>query len=126
MDLLAGFSDARALTNAKIDANVVAGCTGVYILDKTTSGAFVVSYVGRSDYDVAARLKAGVTEGGYALFRFKYMPSAAAAYELECQIYHAVTHLDNEIHPDAPNGSSCTCPIEGCSRAKKAQTYRGW
>ena len=126
MDVLAGFSDPRALTSAKIDANVVAGCIGVYVLDKTTSGPFKVSYVGRSDSDVAGRLKKWVVDGGYEFFQFKYMPSATAAYELECQIYHAFSNLDNEIHPDAPDGTNCTCPVAGCSRAKKTQTYRGW
>jgi len=122
-DVLAGFSGLEGLNDANIDKFVAGGSIGVYVLDKAQPGPFKVYYVGRSDTDVAKRLKTWVADGGYGYFKFRYMASAKAAYELECKIYHALSPTDNDIHPDAPNGTSYTCPVSGCVNAQKMRRW---
>jgi hypothetical protein len=110
-----------AFNQDNIDAFVATKGAGVYALDRTTAGEFKVSYVGRSDDDLPGRLKQHLSKG-YAYFKYAYFPSAQAAYERECRIYHDFNPPDNIIHPDAPNGSNCTCPVASCgsSAALKA------
>lgn len=106
------------LTQANIDQHVATKGTGVYVLDKTTTGEFKVAYVGRSDDDLPGRLATWMGKG-YVYFKYGYFDSKLAAFNRECQIYHDFNPPDNIIHPDAPDGSSCTCPIAGCSTIRK-------
>lgn len=100
------------LTTAKINAAVTKTSPGNYALGYRKDDIFVVQYVGRSDSDVAARLKQHVGKK-YTRFKFSYATSAKAAFEKECHNYHdfgGKEKLDNTIHPDRPAGSGWKCP----------------
>ena len=97
-----------ALTERNIDTSVTSVAPGVYVLDKTTSGPWLNSYVGRSDTDLNARLKNWV--GKYGYFKAAYMDSAAAAFDAECELFHALAPTDNAVHPARPAHSNWVCP----------------
>ncbi len=120
-----GLFGPHKFTQENINVHVATKGIGVYALDNTTDGKFKVSYVGRSDNDLPGRLAKHLGKG-YQYFKYGYFDSTKAAFECECRIYHDFDPPDNDIHPDAPDGTSYTCPVDGCSRAKKTQTYRGW
>src|SRR6266436_7641181 len=101
-------SDIIALIDAEIDAKVTKISPGVYVLDKTSSGPFTASYVGRSDVDLNGRLHQWV--GKYKYFKACYFDSAKAAFEAECELYHALSPKDNTNHPARPSGSNWVCP----------------
>ncbi len=101
-------SEPTVLTEKDIDASVTSTSPGVYVLDKTTSGPWVNSYVGRSDTDLNARLKKWV--GKYGYFKAAYMNSPAAAFDAECQLFHALAPSDNVVHPARPADSNWVCP----------------
>jgi len=106
------------LTYSEID-NIVtlkefAGNYALGFVDK--AGAFYVHYVGRSDTDIAFRLKKHVYEEKYPKFMYSYANSVKEAFEKECRNYHdfgGAEVLDNEIHPDKPEGTNYRCPICG-------------
>lgn len=100
------------LTSAKISAVVTKTSAGNYALGYVRDDKFIVHYVGRSDTDVAARLKQHVGKQ-YTRFKYSYATSAKAAFEKECRNYHdfgGKEKLDNTIHPDRPAGSGWKCP----------------
>lgn len=103
------------LTPETIVTNIEPSCIGNYRLARGLSpdGCLYVSYVGRSDSDVATRIANHLGEG-YRYFRFCYQPSRKAAYEQECRDYHKYGgdkgHLDNQIHPDSPTFMNYKCP----------------
>ena len=107
-----GLHGPYALTAQNIDA-VVGKSIGTYALTREASGQqFVVRYVGRSDSDVNKRLKdyVGTT---YLEFKYGHFPSAKAAFEHECRMFHDFGEeklLDNDIHPRRPDGSGWKCP----------------
>ncbi len=109
-----------ALRNEKIDAIVTQNRSGAYALDKSATGGFQVSYVGRADDDVNKRLKDWV--GKYKFFEFDYATSPKDAYEKECELWHdfggADGKLDNKIHPDCPEGTNWKCPNAKCDKSK--------
>ena len=112
---LTKFSGSYPLTKNNIEQNVKTE-PGVYLL----SGDDIhVLYVGRSDDDLQKRLLGHLKEGKYGSFWFKNEPDAKAAYNSECMEYHLYggkRHLDNDIHPDTPDGMShLTCPLGGGS-----------
>src|SRR5258707_1162102 len=99
------------LTEAAIDGNVDKSI-GNYILGDAiqTDGTLTVKYVGRSDYDLNARLKNWI--GQYSYFQYGHFKTDAEAFNKECFLYHAFgesAKLDNAIHPAKPKGSTCTC-----------------
>jgi len=103
------------LDNETIDANVTRTSAGNYGLQRTDEeGSFIVNYVGRSDNDVIGRLKYWVgRKPDYKRFKFSYAPSVKAAFENECKNYHDFGEsekLDNEIHPQRPEGTNWGCP----------------
>lgn len=106
-------SETYALTNEKIDQAVTRTSPGVYALDKTTTGGFQVNYVGRADVDLNKRLKAWVGSK-YKFFKFDYATSPKNAFEKECELWHDYGgpqgKLDNEKHPQRPNGTDWKCP----------------
>lgn len=110
------YSQWLALTNEEINANVGVNKAGNYLLGNVIGSVYVkVMYVGRSDTDLASRLKDHIDEG-YGLFKFKYATSPKAAFEQECTDYHNYggrLRLNNAIHPDSPSGISRKCPICG-------------
>lgn len=101
-------SQPLVLTEKSIDANVTSVSPGVYVLDETTSGPWVNSYVGRSDTDLNARLKKWV--GKYGYFKAAYMNSPVAAFDAECELFHALAPSDNAVHPARPTNSKWVCP----------------
>jgi hypothetical protein len=107
------FSEVKSLTSENVDIFVTSKSPGVYELDRIKEGGFHVHYVGRSDDDVAGRLKKWVGSK-YLFFKFVYTSSSKAAFELECQLYHDIRPPDNDIHPAKPSGTSYKCPVAGC------------
>lgn len=104
-----GLNGPYPLTSGGVTVNVTKTAAGAYALGKTVDGTFHVYYVGRSDSDVAARLRQHV--GKHQQFKFDYMSSPKAAFEKECRLYHDFSPPDNRSHPDRPNGSGWRCPV---------------
>jgi hypothetical protein len=103
------------LDNETIDANVTRTSAGNYALGRVDEdGIFRVNYVGRSNDDVKDRLKSWVgKKANYKEFKFSYATSPKAAFEKECKNYHdfgGSEKLDNEIHPQRPEGTNWGCP----------------
>jgi hypothetical protein len=103
------------LTQAGVEAAVAAGAySGAYALGKMgQDGVFYTSYVGRSDDNIQGRLKDQAALP-YPQFYFGYFPSAKAAYDHECWMYHTFNPLDNKVHPAKPKNSRETCFHCGC------------
>jgi hypothetical protein len=78
------------------------------MIDKRTN-MFLIAYTGRSDTDLAARLGGWV--GIYSQFKFGLSPSAEAAFEKECRLYHDFAPPDTKLHPARPSNSNATCPL---------------
>jgi hypothetical protein len=109
---ISGLNGPYNLTGPGILAAVSSnGTPGAYALGQTntTNNAFVISYVGRSDTDIAARLQNWV--GSYPQFKFGYFLSAAAAFVKECQLYHDFNPPDNKVHPARPVNENWRCPV---------------
>jgi hypothetical protein len=106
---VAGFSTLHALSaeNVKLHVPKAPGC---YVLDRSSTGGFEVHYTGRADYDLEQRLNSWVGSQ-YLYFKFLSLADRKAAYEMECKVYHNLKPVDNRIHPDAPDGTSYTCPF---------------
>lgn len=111
LDMDGSYDLTEELMEEKVQANKI----GNYALgrlkkndDKVT---FVVKYVGRSDDCLRGRLKDHV--GNYDRFKFSVASTAKEAFEKECCNYHDFGEsktLDNEIHPDRPEGENWKCP----------------
>ena len=100
------------LSVAEIGRQITKTEAGNYALGKMDGTKFIVQYVGRSDSDVATRLKQHV--GKYPKFKFSYATSPKAAFEKECKNFHdfgTEKKLDNTIHPDRPANSGWKCPV---------------
>jgi hypothetical protein len=109
-----GLAGPYILSVDRIDAVVTRASPGIYALDRTDKNdAFYISCIGRSDVDVAARLKTYVG-GRYKYFKFRYSASAQAAFAKECTLYHDFNPPDNHTHPDRPRGTNWKCPVFGC------------
>jgi hypothetical protein len=70
-----------------------------------------VSYVGRSDDDLAARLRRHA--GNYQAFAFATAESALSAYQGECRLYHALKPSKNVMHPIRKPAAEWACPVCG-------------
>ncbi len=102
------------LSNDRIEELIVARSPGNYALGDIEGHAFIVKYIGRSDFDLRARLKDWV--GHYANFKWSYALSEKEAYEKECQNYHDFGErksLDNTIHPAKLDGKDWECEVCG-------------
>jgi len=112
MALQTGLFGPHPLTSQGIDAAVKGAGVGTYVLGRQEPNNFIVNYVGRSDTDLNDRLKDW--EGSkYTHFKFGFFETAKAAFEKECTVFHdfgGSAKLDNDIHPDRPNGSGWRCP----------------
>ena len=66
-----------------------------------------------ADEDLNNRLKAWVGSK-YKFFKFDYATSPKNAFEKECELWHDYGgpqgKLDNERHPQRPNGTDWKCP----------------
>ena len=103
-----GLRGSFPLTAQGISNNVTKVSPGAYALGHTKDDTFYLRYVGRSDSDVAGRLHDHV--GSYKRFKFEYLPSAKAAFEKECRLFHGFSPPDNTNHPARPSGSGWECP----------------
>jgi hypothetical protein len=111
MAKLIGLSGPYSLTSVGVSNSVTVKSPGAYALGKLgEDGIFYIDYVGRSDDDVAARLQQHVTEY-YPQFMFGYFPSAKAAFDKECQLYHDFTPPKNKVHPARTKGANWSCPV---------------
>jgi len=115
MGIVTGLYGHFHLTEAVIDANV-GKSIGCYIAgdEIQADGSLTVKYVGRSDYDLNARLKYWVNV--YKYFQYGHYSTETDAYAQESRLYHAFggsVELENSIHPAKPSGSSAKCPICG-------------
>lgn len=104
-----GLQGPYELTSNSIDRTVSLNKIGAYAVSTSTQDTFTVTYVGRSDSDVAGRLKKYVGTK-YKRFKFDYFSTPKAAFEKECGMYHDFNPPDNEIHPDRPENSDWKCP----------------
>jgi hypothetical protein len=104
------------LKDKEIDAHVSDGI-GAYALGHTSgTGGFMVDYVGRSDYDLNARLKQWI--GKYNTFKYGHYNTMKAAFEKECSMFHdfgGTAKLDNKAHPARPTGTNFDCPNGSCT-----------
>lgn len=87
---------------------------GAYALGSLNSNELlIVKRIGRSDSDLNKRLHSYV--GKYTYFKCDFFPSKKAAFEKECNLYHDFNPPDNKIHPDRPDDTSYSCPVDGCT-----------
>ena len=106
-----GLRGPYALDSDTIDRIVTRTSAGAYALGRVSDKTFYISYIGRSDNDVHGRLKKWAEK--YSSFKFEYYGSPKAAFEKECNLYHdwgESEKLDNDIHPQRPEGSDWKCP----------------
>lgn len=104
------------LSNTVIDEVVNIKSPGCYLLGVNDGPSFdenkfLVSYVGRSDDDLNARLKDHINN--YDVFAYCYASTPKNAILMECENYHDYGEsevLDNEKHPDSPNEENLSCP----------------
>jgi len=93
-----------------IDAVVTKKSPGVYALGYTLNNVFQVERVGRSDFDLNARLKSDEYAGKYQQFKGWYYPTADAAFHAECELWHTYGHPSrNPNHPARPAGKNHKC-----------------
>ena len=109
------------LNNKKIDNEVERDKLGVYGLDRgSKDDSFKVYYLGRADSCLNTRLKDHIGDkykgSIYKWFKYDYANSVEDAYRKECECYHyygGKDKLDNEVHPQKPEGTNLKCPICG-------------
>lgn len=100
------------LTAESVKVAVTATSPGAYVLANTDGqGTFIIKKVGRSDDNVRKRLQDYAE--CFSGFMFEYYPSAKAAFEKECDLYHNFLSARSYIHPSRPDGSYWKCA--GCN-----------
>ena len=100
------------LNRRGVDNEVTTISAGAYALGDSKEDGFHIKYVGRADDDVASRLRDHIPEP-YQNFKYEYYPSAKAAFEKECRLYHDFNPADNQIHPARPQNTNYKCPVCG-------------
>ncbi|MGA2973114.1 MAG: hypothetical protein ABSE39_10930 [Candidatus Bathyarchaeia archaeon] len=92
------------------------GRVGNFALGNVRDGTFYPKYVGRSDSDLQAELKAKLSTKSSTRqrFKFSYASSLREAFEKECANYHDFNGLENENHPPRPEGQRYACPNSSC------------
>src|SRR5580692_6342200 len=96
-------SVAIPFTPESIDSAVTMRRPGVYALGYVApSGTFMIQRVGRSDFDLAQRLKSDEYKGKYRHFKAAYVTDAEAAFHAECELYHKYGGTGNPLHPARP------------------------
>jgi hypothetical protein len=102
----------KELTRAAIDEELPRKVGGAYVIGtRTPEHVMLVPYAGRSDDDIAGRLKTHI--GNYDAFSYILADSPKQAYELHCEIYHELKPSKNPQHPHKPSGVECVCPVCG-------------
>lgn len=82
---------------------------GVFVLGEIDrEGRFCVKHTGRSDTNVAERLKQFI--GSDSMFKFGYAPAPKAAFFKECEIFHDFNPPGNILHPGRSPGTDWECP----------------
>ena len=108
-----GLKGPYSLDYETIDREVTRTSPGAYVLGRVKDNVFYIAYVGRSDTDINRRLKEWVGKK-YTHFKFDYFGSPKAAFEKECHLWHdwggPEGKLDNEKHPERPEGTNWKCP----------------
>jgi hypothetical protein len=92
----------------EINSEITRKSPGVYMLDRShDDGPFHISYVGRSDTDLNARLH----EHGerYKRFKYEYHDSPEEAFARECRLYHQYNPPSTIVHPPRPVGTKWKC-----------------
>ncbi len=105
--MLGGFP----LDKAQIDVRVPAAAIGAYVLSRDGKTAH---YVGRSDSDLANRLRTHAAISGYTTFWYELARSPMQAYFLECEWFHKFHPTANQNHPAVPPRVTWKCPVAGC------------
>ena len=102
--------------NADILSRNVQDQIGAYLLSRSKENVTdpQIHYVGRADTKLRRRLAGYVSRGTYKHFRFTYVESVKKGFELECRLYHHIEPIDNEYHPDHPDGRDYPCPDPYC------------
>lgn len=100
-----------------VDEKVGAQIAGNYRLSRNSPDTFVVSYIGRSDNELANRIKDHIKEG-YKSFVWAPKDSPIEAYNQECEDFHYyggdIGAIDNDKdlgHPHSPKGETLSCPV---------------
>ena len=110
-----GMEGPYPLTREQIAEVVPLSSPGNYALGRISGRRFTVRYVGRSDHNLGVRLGQWADESRrYTHFMLSHASSPKAAFEKECRNYHAFgesERLDNEQHPDRPDGTNWKCPV---------------
>ncbi len=107
-------SNPYELHSIVVNNHVATDRLGVYILGQTsdTWSDFFVQRVGRSDGDLNERLRQHAREKKYPEFMFMYCDTLKENFDWECFLYHEFdpSLLNNDIHPDRPEGKRWSCP----------------
>jgi hypothetical protein len=104
--------DPVVLTRENVDSAIRSKSPGFYVLGALGDNQVMsVSYVGRSDDDLAGKLKRHV--GNYAAFAYATAASALLAYQGECRLYHALKPSKNVMHPMRKPSAEWACPVCG-------------
>jgi hypothetical protein len=119
----------RLFVPAVIRKVVAPGKPGAYALGNDRGG-FVPGYVGRSDACLRSRLLSHNHLYRFEYFVFRYEPSATAAFQTECELFHVYgqlgVRLHNLVHPAQPVGAADGCPYCGfANRWSKITTASG-
>jgi hypothetical protein len=92
--------------------SVMPNTPGTYCLGSVErNGKFGIYFVGRSDTDIASRLRRHI--GNYRAYTYVLAASALNAFQMECEIFHALNPPDNAVHPERAPASKWTCPSCG-------------
>lgn len=107
-------SDKHGYNSDEIKSNVSSNKIGNYALGFENEKGFVPKYVGRSDSDVQGELLNYVDDKKHhKKFMFRYASTKKEAYEQECKNFHDFENqLENENHPDSPDGENLKCPFQ--------------
>ena len=109
---LPDLQDPDTLTKEKVDDLIRYKTAGFYVLGTLGDNkVMTVSYVGRSDDDLAAKLRRHA--GNYPAFAYATAESALLAYQGECRLYHALKPSKNVMHPVRRPAAEWACPVCG-------------
>lgn len=104
------------LNRETIDRVITSVTPGNYAIGyRKDSGGFVVRYVGRADADINEELKQQPADDG-TWFKWSPADSMKSAYDKHCRNFHEFGEdmgLENEEHPEPPNGTNWRCVFCG-------------
>jgi hypothetical protein len=112
MRYVSGLRGSFELDEKTLNQEVAKISPGTFTLGYKKDGTYYVKFVGRSDTDVRAQLKQYI--GQYDRFKFGFFNSPQAAFDKECELYHALGgsegKIDNKNHPETLQGATRSCP----------------